>query len=467
LYPTTVDVLALHDRLTLCCGAGVPVPVTDSATEGLVALLENVMVPEATPLAWGVKVSVKDALWPALRMRGSDNPFTANSRLLVPTEEIVTLAPLAVRVTVWFWFAPTVTLPKFTVAGATANWPAAVAVAERETLTDGTEPVVVREIVPLALPGAWGANVTLKVRLCPAFRVVGKLRPLVLNPAPVRVAAETLILDPPELVIVSDRDRPLPTCTLPKLMLAGLTARVPAVTPVPERTMFSKVFEASLVMATPPVTLPAEFGAKAAVKAVLWPTAKVTGRLRPVTVKPVPLAEVRETVTVELLPLVSVMVCVWVLPTWTLPKLTLAGLAPSDPTARPDPASGTFSVATLLPNAIFPLKFPVVAGVKVAVNAALCPGESVRGRVKPLTLNPAPVVIACDTVTLVPAEFVMVPFWLCVLPTVTLPKLRLTGEAVKLPGPTPLVVVLEDPPRERPWQLAIAAMARDREMTVR
>jgi hypothetical protein len=44
-------VLAVHDKLTLCCGAGVPVPVTDAATGGLVALLVKVTVPEAVPLA--------------------------------------------------------------------------------------------------------------------------------------------------------------------------------------------------------------------------------------------------------------------------------------------------------------------------------------------------------------------------------------------------------------------------------
>jgi hypothetical protein len=50
LYPTTADVLAAHDRVTLRWSAGVPVPVTDSASNGLVALLVNVIVPEALRL---------------------------------------------------------------------------------------------------------------------------------------------------------------------------------------------------------------------------------------------------------------------------------------------------------------------------------------------------------------------------------------------------------------------------------
>jgi hypothetical protein len=41
--------------------------------------------------------------------------------LLVVTEEIVTLAPLAAAVTVCFCVTPTITFPKFTVDGDTDN----------------------------------------------------------------------------------------------------------------------------------------------------------------------------------------------------------------------------------------------------------------------------------------------------------------------------------------------------------
>jgi hypothetical protein len=93
-----VDVLAVQPRLTLCCGGAVPVPDTDAATGGLVALLANVTVADAAPLAWGAKVSVKFALWPALRLTGSDKPLRVNSELVEDTDEIVTPDPLAVRV---------------------------------------------------------------------------------------------------------------------------------------------------------------------------------------------------------------------------------------------------------------------------------------------------------------------------------------------------------------------------------
>jgi hypothetical protein len=74
---------------------------------------------------------------------------------------------------------------------------------------------------PLTLPAEVGENFTLKLALCPAFSVVGKVSPLALKPAPVAVAAEIVTLDPPELVTVSVRDALLPVFTLEKLRLVG------------------------------------------------------------------------------------------------------------------------------------------------------------------------------------------------------------------------------------------------------
>jgi hypothetical protein len=53
-----------------------------------------------------------------------------------------------------------------------------------------TEPFVVRARLPEAAPVLDGLNVTLKVRLCPAFSVVGTLRPFVANPLPEMLALE-------------------------------------------------------------------------------------------------------------------------------------------------------------------------------------------------------------------------------------------------------------------------------------
>lgn len=58
-------------------------------------------------------------------------------------------------------------------------------------------------IVPVALPDAVGLNETLNFVLCPAASVKGRLRPFMLNPAPVNGACVTVILDSPLFVRVT------------------------------------------------------------------------------------------------------------------------------------------------------------------------------------------------------------------------------------------------------------------------
>lgn len=60
-------------------------------------------------------------LWPAARVSGSEIPLTVNSEVLMLAAETVTPDPLAVSVVVRLLLCPTVTLPKFSVAGLTAN----------------------------------------------------------------------------------------------------------------------------------------------------------------------------------------------------------------------------------------------------------------------------------------------------------------------------------------------------------
>jgi len=98
-----------------------------------------------------------------------------------------------------------VTFPKLRVPGATANWPGLAPVPASDTLRAGTDPSAVRERLPLAFPLVEGVNITLKVRLCPAFSVVGTFSPFVVNPVPVRVIFEIFTLEPPEFVKVSER----------------------------------------------------------------------------------------------------------------------------------------------------------------------------------------------------------------------------------------------------------------------
>ncbi len=131
---------------------------------------------------------------------------------------MVTFAPLAVSLPVAELLLPTVTLPRLRVAGETLRVPTAVVpVPESGMVNVGFEAFEVTVTFPLADPALVGANLTVKVVLCPAPRVKEELMPLKVNPVPLIATLETETLDPPLFVIVPDRDWFDPTVTFPKL----------------------------------------------------------------------------------------------------------------------------------------------------------------------------------------------------------------------------------------------------------
>ena len=185
MYPTTLDVLADQFKSTRCCGGWVPVPLNDADTGEPGVLVTKDAVAEAPPLACGVNVMVNDALCPAGMVRGSAGPVRVNSGLLTDAEDTVTLARLALNVAVMFLLAPTTTLPKPKLAGLTANWPTAVPLPDKGIGARVFEAFEVTEMFPLALPAAWGAKLTPKVKLWPTSRSNGRLKPVRLKPVPV------------------------------------------------------------------------------------------------------------------------------------------------------------------------------------------------------------------------------------------------------------------------------------------
>jgi hypothetical protein len=143
--------------------------------------------------------------------------------------------------------------------------------------------------LPLTAPAAVGLNSTLKVALCPAARVTGALIPLTLNPDPVTPTCEIVMLVPPVFVTVSESVLLLLTCTLPNARLVGFDPSAPAAIPVPVSGIFRVGFDAFDVIATFPLTAPADNGVNSTLKLALCPAAKVTGALIPLTVNPDPL----------------------------------------------------------------------------------------------------------------------------------------------------------------------------------
>ena len=79
---------------------------------------------------------------------------------------------------------PTVTLPKLRLVGFDPSVPGVTPLPDKEMVRVGFDALEVMVMLPLALPADDGANETLKVALCPAFRVTGVVMPLKLNPLP-------------------------------------------------------------------------------------------------------------------------------------------------------------------------------------------------------------------------------------------------------------------------------------------
>ena len=105
------------------------------------------------------------------------------------------------------------------------------------------------------------------------------------------LAAVTVTLAP--LAVNVPEPVPLvPTTTLPRLSVVGLTLNVPgAAAPVPDKGMLSEGFEALDVMATEPLALPVAVGVKVTERVVVCPAGKVSGVEIPLSANAAPLAD--------------------------------------------------------------------------------------------------------------------------------------------------------------------------------
>lgn len=89
-------------------------------------------------------------------------------------------------------------------------------------------------------------------------------------------------------------------------------------------------------------------------------------------------------------------------------------------------------------NPALPLTLPADVGANFTPKVKLCPGLRVSGRVSPVTLKPAIVTLAWDTLIAVPPELVRVSDLVRLLLIATLPKLREDDETPNTPGVVPL-----------------------------
>lgn len=97
-----------------------------------------------------------------------------------------------------------------------------------------------------------------------------------------------------------------------------------------------------------------------------------------------------------------VAVRVLLLPTLTLPKFSALALETSCPPETPVPERAIEWEG--VPQAfektvIWPVCVPLAVGVKVTVNVTLWPGGKLIGRLNPLRLNPVPLTVVREIVT--------------------------------------------------------------------
>lgn len=111
-------------------------------------------------------------------------------------------------------------------------------------------------------------------------------------------------------------------------MLNGVTVKFTiGTTPFPDNVIVVGEFVALLVSVTFPLAAPPAAGMKTALNVVDCPAFSVSGSVRPVVEKPLPVTPELEMVTLVLPVFVTVIACEFIAPTVTSPKFTLVGLA--------------------------------------------------------------------------------------------------------------------------------------------
>jgi hypothetical protein len=99
------------------------------------------------------------------------------------------------------------------------------------------EALLIMVIPPVMLPAVFGANSAVSTAVCPGARLP-TARPVALNPVPLMLPHEMLILEFPSFFSVNCWVAELFTITFPKARLAGLTFNTRELaTPVPDNTI--------------------------------------------------------------------------------------------------------------------------------------------------------------------------------------------------------------------------------------
>lgn len=259
LLPTlTLPKLKLEGFAVIADVAATPVPLNAIARGDPGALLVIDIEPLALPAADGAK-AVSNATLPPAATVCAESPVWLKPAPVTVTCEIVRLAvPVFFNVIACELLVPTTTLPKLALDGVTATC-GCVPVPLNGIASGEPGALLLIEILPLALAVDAGANPAVNNALCPALMVRGVDNPLMLKPDPVTLVAEMVMPAVPVFFNVMLVEPLLPICTPPKLTLGGVAVSPPSV-PVPLREIASGESEASLIIASDPVSAPADCG---------------------------------------------------------------------------------------------------------------------------------------------------------------------------------------------------------------
>ena len=162
---------------------------------------------------------------------------------------------------------------------------------------------------------------------------------------------------------------------------------------------------------------------------------RISFAVTPLSLKPAPVTPTLEIVTLEFPLFVKATLSALLLPTFTLPKLRLEVLRPSNfVAATPVPlramARGEFGA--LLVRLTEPVTAPAVVGANTALNVAEPPAAMFNGVVMPVVLKPVPVVVTAVIVTVAVPPLVKLIVWELLVPVTTLPNAALDRRRCEL-----------------------------------
>ena len=339
-----------------------------------VALLVTFTVPLALPVDVGLKATLKVKLCEGVRVTGTLAPLSVNAVALMLICEIWTLEfPVLVIVTVCVAELPVFTFPNpMLVVLNESVCVAVVPVPLNGNAAGEFGALLTIETLPVTAPAEAGKYCTLNVLEAPGLSDTGKLSPLVLKPLPATPTWLIVNTPVPLLLTFTVCVLAVPTGTLPKLTLVGVSAS-PACTPVP-LIAITELDPCELMTVTFPVTLSAAVGLKATFIDFACPGVSSTGVVIPLVFTSFALTVICEIVTFAFPVLVTVTLLELVLPALMLPKARLAGLAVRvTDAATPVPVKVTLAgeLGALLEIFTVPLRLPAVAGANSALNDAL------------------------------------------------------------------------------------------------